>query len=528
MADKAKPAGTSGGQATTSAGALSSEDSIARESLQVNPSTDAPNSIEAEQALLGSLLIDPAAFARVGAQIDASAFYSEAHAHIFAAIGALWRRGDPPDTVTVTAELDRRGRLAEVGGAAYLIDLVNSVPSALNIDGYLHTVKDRARGRRMQFVAELYARAAYADGSERDRLLEQAQTLADSVRQDGDIPPWTLCTLADAFAPRPPTEDIVERLLNAPMLAVLYGAPDTLKTMVLMDMGLCVAGGLPWLPPMPGDAGPSPRPTVIVPVLWLDQDNGKRRMDERVEAVARELGLESGAVPFYYASMPSPPFNAQDRASTEGLIRQCKALSAGLVIIDNLGVVSGDADENSADMAYVMANLRHLAEASGAAVVIVHHQRKGDSSKGRKGETLRGHSSIEAALDLALLVERDEGADGIVIQATKSRGAPVPPFGAMFTYEHREGTRELYRARFYGQVVEDKSPGGRATRAILAVLAASDEPLNKTTLTEAAYAATEGVAVNYIRRQIEILAEAGRLTVRPGPFNAQLYALAEP
>jgi hypothetical protein len=90
----------------------------------------------------------------------------------------------------------------------------------------------------------------------------------------------------------------------------------------------------------------------------------------------------------------------------------------------------------------------------------VHHQRKsgGSSDKGiRKGEMLRGHSSIEAALDLALLVERKEGEDSVAIIPTKVRGFREHNiFGALFTYDHRPGTRDLALGRFYGVSVMTK------------------------------------------------------------------------
>jgi hypothetical protein len=125
-------------------------------------------------------------------------------------------------------------------------------------------------------------------------------------------------------------------------------------------------------------------------------------------------------------------------------------LSVQLVVLDNLTTVKGSADENSAAMGKVMGHFRQLAEASSAAVILIHHQRKvahqgkgGDASV-RAGDRLRGHSSIEAAVDLALLVERQPHADTVTLEGTKVRGVGVPPFGAQFSIEKLEHQGKLH------------------------------------------------------------------------------------
>lgn len=264
---------------------------------------------------------------------------------------------------------------------------------------------------------------------------------------------WRLRTLADAYQPRPPLHYVVQDLIPAPSLSVVYGGPGSLKSMLLADLATCVASGMRWLEPLPGGKGAS---FVVnaAPVLWIDFDNGVRRTDERTEAFARARNLPADA-PLTYVSMPTPWLDASNLQMMTDLAKLITYLGAKLIIIDNLGLVTGDAEENSAGMAQVMGHLRWLCEETESAVIVVHHQRKsgGQSDKGiRKGETLRGHSSIEAALDLALLVERKEGADTVVIIPTKVRGYRVHDFiGAMFTYTHRDGTTDLESARFFAE-----------------------------------------------------------------------------
>jgi hypothetical protein len=212
------------------------------------------------------------------------------------------------------------------------------------------------------------------------------------------------------------------------------------------------------------------------------------------------------------------------------LMLRILTLKAQLVVIDNLATVNGNAEENSAAMAQVMSQFRLLAERTGAAIVLIHHQRKNVSGrKGgdmptRAGDRLRGHCSIEAAIDLALLVERPPRADTVTLHGTKVRGVGVSPFGAQFTYEHRAGTLELSKAKFFGLEVEDQVSDHAITRAVLDVVAASPG-LNQTEVVKEVKSTVEKVGVNAIRRVIDMLEQQGTLSTHTGEHRAKLYEL---
>lgn len=279
---------------------------------------------------------------------------------------------------------------------------------------------------------------------------------------------WNIRTLKDAYQPRPATEYIVDRFFARGSLNIVYGAPASMKSMLLADLAACVAAGKEWLPGcMDNGRGIA---TLGSPVFWLDMDNGTRRTDERIEAVSRAHGLDDNA-PLYYVSMPMPPFNVGDLDGLIYLKTLIRSLGAGLVVIDNLGLITGEIEENSAAMAMVMGYLRQIAEGTNTALIVVHHQRKGNGAvTGRAGDTLRGHSSIEAAIDLALLVMREPAGDSLLIKDTKTRGVPVPHVGAYFNYTHRSGTNDLEKAWFSGSVA--KRDDGAIREAIISIVEA--------------------------------------------------------
>lgn len=262
--------------------------------------------------------------------------------------------------------------------------------------------------------------------------------------------PWQIFTLRDAFAPRPPLEWIVDGVIQAGSLTIWYGAPGSLKSMLLADMALSVAAGKVWLN-RANDIN-SGKVVTPCPVMWLDFDNGQRRTHERMSALGKARGV-SDSVPLYYASMPAPRLVAGETESMRALAVRLIDRDIRLVIIDNLGVIAGDVEENSADMQQPMAGLRWLAE-TGIAVVVIHHQRKTSAVSGaRQGETLRGHSCIEAAIDAALLVTRDEST--VTVNATKVRGPSIKQFSGSFVFEN-DAASELSTARFWGTNQEEQ------------------------------------------------------------------------
>lgn len=261
-------------------------------------------------------------------------------------------------------------------------------------------------------------------------------------------------TLADAYQEREPVQYIAAGLFELPSLNIVFGAPGSLKSFILADLAVCVAGGQSWLPGLnnnlPG------RQTIQNPVIWLDYDNGKRKTHDRFEALARARKLPENT-PLFYRSI-TPGLDASKRELIGDLSRDIQNHGVKLVVIDNLGTISGGVDENSGQMIPIMQNLRALAEETGAAVVVVHHQRKSNGNNARAGETLRGHSSIEAAIDLALLVERTENSEIITLKSTKTRGCDVHPFSAMFTYLHKNASeQDLKAAKFYGMETEESN-----------------------------------------------------------------------
>jgi len=136
-----------------------------------------PQNLEAEQAVLGSMLIEEEALVHAAELLDDAVFYKDAHRHIFSTLLALYKANTPVDLVTVTEALKQRNLLEEVGGASYLATLTTIVPTAANAEYYCRIVKQKAILRALIRAATHIAGECYEEAQEPDLLLDRAESL---------------------------------------------------------------------------------------------------------------------------------------------------------------------------------------------------------------------------------------------------------------------------------------------------------------------------------------------------------------
>jgi replicative DNA helicase len=136
-----------------------------------------PHSLEAEQSVLGGLLLDNETWDRVGERVVAQDFYSRSHRITFETIAALIELGNPVDLITLSEALENEQRLEDAGGFAYLAEMMRNTPSAANITAYADIVRERAVTREMISVANEIAEAGYdTQGRSSAEMLDFAET----------------------------------------------------------------------------------------------------------------------------------------------------------------------------------------------------------------------------------------------------------------------------------------------------------------------------------------------------------------
>ena len=145
-----------------------------------------PHSVEAEQSLLGALLLDNQAFDRVADLVSGEDFYRDDHRRIWRHIAKLVEAGRPADVVTVAESIEHREDKDKAGGPAYLAALAQNTPSALNIRRYAELVRERAVQRRLAQVATEIAETALSpSGKDVGQLLDEAESKIFQIAESG-------------------------------------------------------------------------------------------------------------------------------------------------------------------------------------------------------------------------------------------------------------------------------------------------------------------------------------------------------
>lgn len=134
-----------------------------------------PHSREAEEAVIGAILINPEAYYDVAHFLKDEDFYIHRHRWIWQAFTRLHEQRTPIDFLTVSEELDRMGQLSEIGGPAYITALINNVPTSLHAEAYGHRVEETAVRRRMLEAANLIAKLAYREETGVEEVMNEAE-----------------------------------------------------------------------------------------------------------------------------------------------------------------------------------------------------------------------------------------------------------------------------------------------------------------------------------------------------------------
>ncbi|AZG74661.1 replicative DNA helicase [Shewanella livingstonensis] len=182
--------------------------------VEVNALKLPPHSIEAEQSVLGGLMLDAEAWDRVSEAVVPEDFYSRSHRMIFTAMQRLMESGQPLDLITVSEQLEIEDQLDDAGGFAYLGEIAKNTPSAGNILSYADIVRERAVVRDMIAVAHEIADAGYnPEGRDSSALLDLAETKVFKIaemRTNANEGPENIKSILEK------TVDKIEQLYNNP------------------------------------------------------------------------------------------------------------------------------------------------------------------------------------------------------------------------------------------------------------------------------------------------------------------------
>lgn len=422
------------------------------------------HSTEAEQSVLGGLMLVNDAWHQIDGRLCESDFYRQEHRLIFRAIAELLDAGQPCDAVTLGDWFERHGKTADIGGAAYLAELANNTPSAANITAYADIVRDKAILRaRADAGAAIAAAAARGDVEAFDRARAKLEQLdARAVREAG--PDRELSTVHMLTATPAPTDYLFGGLaLVAGTTGGIVAQGDTGKSVATLELSISLAlagtGGEPFDPLCVSPvAAPTREGWRVVYYATEDPD---QQMHQRVHAITSGLAAEQITTLARNLRVRTLhgakfPMRVADPSDQRRIIETCRG--ARLVVLDTLTRFH-EADENSnTEMVQVIAAMERIARETGAAVVALHHIGKvAAGDKSTSAHAARGASAITDNMRWVLHLARDaESGDVIAVEAKHNYGRGSQPFGLCWQ------DRVLYRTGVATTPAGKRNGGGHA------------------------------------------------------------------
>ena len=347
-----------------------------------------PSNEAAEKAVLGAFLVDPHFAFERAAWLTLDDFYVGRHRILFGAMCTLHKQGKPLDFLVLADHLDLVGKLREVGGAAYLTELIQSTPSALQIEQYAKIVRRCAGRRALQLGLQTFLQemingkhgdcdADIIAGEFAVRLRRRVVTLPAATARV----PASWADLDDLIGP---VEWAWEGWLPKGLLTMLVGEPGSGKSALLLS--LCAA----WLR---GDLWPDSTrcPGAQGRVLWCEAEASQAVNLER--AKEWNLPIDKILTPFSDPLAEAKIDDLEHQRVIEDAARRDDVRS---VVVDSLSGASSR-DENKAEIKKAVQWLAGLARDTGKPIVLTHHLRKRgmlDVDQRVSLERVRGHSSI--------------------------------------------------------------------------------------------------------------------------------------
>jgi replicative DNA helicase len=397
-----------------------------------------PNSLMAEQGVIGGLLMDNKAWAKVSGMIRFSDFYQKRHQTIFHAIAKLISAGEPADVITVADLLESKGKAEETGGIQYLGLLARDTPSTANISSYAQIVKDKSTLRQMIMLgreivelatdAEADAKAALAKAEKAmfelaqmdlrgkkgfSRLRDILAEVLDTAERNFDRPHGSVLGLSSGFLDL----DGFTSGFNGGDLVIVAGRPSMGKSTLAVNFGEAAA--------MAG------KPVAMFELEMPSVQLGQRILSSASNVPMRRLReswtlgesdwplLSAGMIktqgwPFYVDETPGLSLS-DVRARVMKLnmeISDDYPAGVGMVIIDYLQLMSSEVDGNkNSQIEEITRGLKRLAKEFDVPVIALSQLNRSLESRPNKRpmmSDLRDSGAIEQDADVVMFVYRDE------------------------------------------------------------------------------------------------------------------------
>ncbi|MBQ7348820.1 MAG: replicative DNA helicase [Clostridia bacterium] len=430
---------------------------------------DMPHSLEAEQSLLGCILMDPVIQVEIGSQISEEDFYSESHKYIFGAMESIIKENQPVDLVTLSDALEKRGELDQVGGIEYINQLTNVLPSSANYQRYVEIVR---RDSMLRKLIKGSAEIIEESGKSMDELsalsfaektIYDISNTADtsSMKKIGSIIPDVMTKLDELSKDKSSYRGIktgfkgLDNKLNGlhnSDLIILAARPAVGKTSLAMNIVEQVA--------LQGY-------TCAVFSLEMGKEQLVQRMMCSVAGVSMENALKGRMSKTEWLKiakareiLSNSKIYIDDSAAVtpRELLSKCRRLKRksglDLVMVDYIQLMSSDAkkgeDNRQQEISNISRNLKILAKELNVPVIALSQlSRAVESRKGRPQlADLRESGAIEQDADIVLFIHRP---DKNATEKEIAEGKVKQNVAEIIIEKHRNGPTGVVELYFMGE-----------------------------------------------------------------------------
>jgi replicative DNA helicase len=412
-----------------------------------------PHNLEAEESLIGAMLLSRDAIAASLERCSASDFYRPSHGQIFSAITTLYGQGEPADAVTVSEQLRRNNVLDDIGGTAALVALQSNTPAISSAARYARIVEEHALLRKLIGVSQEISEIAYDLPSDVTEAIDRAESMVFEVSQR---------RTTDSVAP---LQELLSQSLDR--LEELYGRGDTITGVPtgftdldehlagLQPSNLIVVGARPSMGKTAFALGIAAHAAVMnTPVLFFSLEMGHLEIAQRVlcaEARVDASRMRNGRllegdwpkISNAIGRIGNAPLHIDDNPNVTVMdirarARRMKAREGlGLVVVDYLQLMSGRAraENRQVEISEISRGLKILARELEIPVIALSQLSRGLEARSDKRPMLadlRESGAIEQDADVVMFIYRDDiynpdSADRgtAEIQIAKHRNGPI-------------------------------------------------------------------------------------------------------
>ncbi|MBD3881954.1 replicative DNA helicase [Phormidium tenue FACHB-886] len=436
-----------------------------------------PQNIDAEEAILGGILLDPEALGRVMELLRPEAFYISAHQEIYRAALALQAQGRPTDLMSLASWLRDRGLLEKVGGTSQLAQLIDRTISAVNIDQYAQLVTEKYLRRKLIQAGNEIAQLGYEADAPLESVLDRSEQKVFSITQAR--PQQSLMATADILTST--FADIESRSLGLVMPGISCGFYDLdAMTQGFQRSDLIIAAGRPSMGKTSFVLNIARNIAAFhkLPIAVFSLEMSKEQLVYRLlssEAQVESGRLRSGRISqteweplgnaiSVLSQLPifiddTPNISVAEMRSKARRLQAEQGGALGLILIDYLQLMEGSGSDNRVqELSKVTRSLKGLARELQVPIIALSQLSRGVESRTNKRpmmSDLRESGSIEQDADLVMMLYREEyynpdtpdrGIAELII--TKHRNGPVgtvkllfqPQFTRFLNYSAPPGT----------------------------------------------------------------------------------------